>query len=85
MAAFTYASTAAEIDTRLHFANYFGQKVVMRVLDRRNVTFNLDQLGVPPNSVDTNEIHAGAPAWIDPGSQARQAAARLPRSTRRSS
>jgi type IV pilus assembly protein PilB len=25
-----------------------GEKVVMRVLDRRNVTFNMDQLGMPP-------------------------------------
>lgn len=26
-----------------------GEKVVLRVLDRRNVTFNLDELGIPPD------------------------------------
>ena len=26
-----------------------GEKIVMRLLDRKNVTFNLDQLGVPPH------------------------------------
>lgn len=30
-----------------------GEKVVMRVLDRRNVTFNLDELGVPLNQLST--------------------------------
>lgn len=38
-----------EIDLRVStLPTILGQKVVMRVLDRRNVTFNLDQLGVPP-------------------------------------
>ncbi len=37
-----------EIDLRIStLPTILGQKVVMRVLDRRNVTFNLDQLGVP--------------------------------------
>lgn len=37
-----------EIDLRVSTVpTILGQKVVMRVLDRRNVTFNLDQLGVP--------------------------------------
>lgn len=38
-----------EIDLRVSTVpTILGQKVVMRVLDRKNVTFNLDQLGVPP-------------------------------------
>lgn len=38
-----------EIDLRVSTVpTILGQKVVMRVLDRSNVTFNLDQLGVPP-------------------------------------
>jgi type IV pilus assembly protein PilB len=37
-----------EIDLRVStLPTILGEKVVMRVLDRRNVTFNLDQLGVP--------------------------------------
>ncbi|MGN6543513.1 MAG: GspE/PulE family protein [Aureliella sp.] len=37
-----------EIDLRVSTVpTILGQKVVMRVLDRKNVTFNLDQLGVP--------------------------------------
>jgi type IV pilus assembly protein PilB len=37
-----------EIDLRIStLPTILGQKVVMRVLDRKNVTFNLDQLGVP--------------------------------------
>lgn len=38
-----------EIDLRVStLPTITGEKIVMRVLDRRNVTFNLDQLGVPP-------------------------------------
>lgn len=37
-----------EIDLRVSsLPTVQGEKVVMRVLDRRNVTFNLDQLGLP--------------------------------------
>jgi type IV pilus assembly protein PilB len=37
-----------EIDLRVStLPTILGEKVVMRVLDRKNVTFNLDQLGVP--------------------------------------
>jgi type IV pilus assembly protein PilB len=37
-----------EIDLRIStLPTILGEKIVMRVLDRRNVTFNLDQLGVP--------------------------------------
>jgi type IV pilus assembly protein PilB len=37
-----------EIDLRVStLPTILGEKVVMRVLDRRNVTFNLDELGVP--------------------------------------
>jgi type IV pilus assembly protein PilB len=37
-----------EIDLRIStLPTILGQKIVMRVLDRKNVTFNLDQLGVP--------------------------------------
>lgn len=37
-----------EIDLRIStLPTILGEKVVLRVLDRRNVTFNLDQLGVP--------------------------------------
>ena len=39
-----------EIDLRVStLPTILGEKVVMRVLDRSNVTFNLDQLGVPTN------------------------------------
>lgn len=38
-----------EIDLRVStLPTILGEKVVMRILDRRNVTFNLDDLGVPP-------------------------------------
>lgn len=38
-----------EIDLRVStLPTILGEKVVLRVLDRKNVTFNLDQLGVPP-------------------------------------
>src|SRR5687767_3002555 len=41
-----------EIDLRVStLPTITGEKVVMRVLDRKNVTFNLDQLGVPPPSL----------------------------------
>ncbi len=37
-----------EIDLRIStLPTILGEKVVMRILDRRNVTFNLDDLGVP--------------------------------------
>jgi type IV pilus assembly protein PilB len=39
-----------EIDLRVStLPTITGEKVVLRVLDRKNVTFNLDQLGVPPH------------------------------------
>jgi type IV pilus assembly protein PilB len=42
-----------EIDLRVStLPTISGEKVVMRVLDRRNVTFNLDQLGVPQNLLE---------------------------------
>jgi type IV pilus assembly protein PilB len=38
-----------EIDLRVStLPTITGEKIVMRLLDKRNVTFNLDQLGVPP-------------------------------------
>lgn len=41
-----------EIDLRVStLPTVLGEKVVLRVLDRRNVTFNLDQLGVPENQL----------------------------------
>ncbi len=43
-----------EIDLRVStLPTVQGEKVVMRVLDRRNVTFNLDELGLPGNQLDT--------------------------------
>lgn len=39
-----------DIDLRVStLPTILGEKVVLRVLDRRNVTFNLDALGVPPH------------------------------------
>lgn len=47
-----------EIDLRVStLPTILGEKVVLRVLDRRNVTFELDQLGFPePNLVRFKEI-----------------------------
>ncbi|GAB5441609.1 MAG: hypothetical protein Fues2KO_19580 [Fuerstiella sp.] len=42
-----------EIDLRVStLPTVLGEKVVLRVLDRRNVTFNLDQLGVPEHQLN---------------------------------
>ncbi|MGE0608647.1 MAG: GspE/PulE family protein [Pirellulales bacterium] len=42
-----------EIDLRVStLPTILGEKVVLRVLDRRNVTFHLDQLGVPERILD---------------------------------
>ncbi len=41
-----------DVDLRIStLPTILGEKVVMRLLDRRNVTFNLDQLGVPGPSL----------------------------------
>jgi type IV pilus assembly protein PilB len=41
-----------EIDLRVStLPTVLGEKVVLRVLDRRNVTFDLDRLGVPPHQL----------------------------------
>ncbi len=41
-----------EIDLRIStLPTVLGEKVVLRVLDRRRVTFNLDKLGMPPESL----------------------------------
>lgn len=43
-----------EIDLRVStLPTVLGEKVVMRVLDRRNVTFNLDELGVPDHQLSS--------------------------------
>ena len=43
----------SEIDLRVStLPTILGEKVVMRILDRRNVTFHLDQLGVPDLLLD---------------------------------
>ncbi|MFN0195853.1 MAG: GspE/PulE family protein [Planctomycetaceae bacterium] len=40
------------IDLRISsLPTVLGEKMVLRVLDRQNVTFNLDQLGVPPHQL----------------------------------
>lgn len=45
-----------EIDLRVStLPTILGEKVVMRVLDRRNVTFDLDALGVPPALLATTK------------------------------
>lgn len=42
-----------EIDLRVStLPTVLGEKVVLRVLDRRNVTFNLDELGVPDDHLN---------------------------------
>ncbi|MEX0726537.1 MAG: ATPase, T2SS/T4P/T4SS family [Planctomycetaceae bacterium] len=42
------------IDLRISsLPTVLGEKMVLRVLDRQNVTFNLDQLGVPPHQLNT--------------------------------
>jgi type IV pilus assembly protein PilB len=41
-----------EVDLRIStLPTVLGEKVVLRVLDRRRVTFNLDKLGMPPESL----------------------------------
>lgn len=41
-----------EIDLRCStLPTVLGEKVVLRVLDRQNITFNLDELGVPPKEL----------------------------------
>ncbi|QDV28129.1 GspE/PulE family protein [Aureliella helgolandensis] len=43
-----------EVDMRVSsLPTVLGEKVVMRVLDRSSVTFNLDRLGVPDRQLDT--------------------------------
>lgn len=43
-----------EIDLRVStLPTVLGEKVVLRVLDRRNVTFNLDELGVPDDQLSS--------------------------------
>ncbi|WP_153556071.1 GspE/PulE family protein [Roseimaritima sediminicola] len=45
-----------EIDLRVStLPTILGEKVVMRVLDRKNVTFNLDELGVPAPLLQTTK------------------------------
>jgi len=51
-----------EIDLRIStLPTIAGEKVVMRVLDRKNVTFNLDQLGVPPKPLKQIKDMLGRP------------------------
>jgi type IV pilus assembly protein PilB len=51
-----------EVDLRVStLPTILGQKVVMRVLDRRNVTFNLDQLGVPDSLLGKMKGMLGRP------------------------
>lgn len=51
-----------EIDLRVStLPTVLGEKVVMRVLDRRNVTFNMDELGVPQDQLATLKKMLGRP------------------------
>jgi type IV pilus assembly protein PilB len=51
-----------EIDLRVStLPTVLGEKVVMRVLDRRNVTFNLDELGVPNDQLASIKNMLGRP------------------------
>lgn len=51
-----------EIDLRVStLPTVLGEKVVLRVLDRKNVTFNLDQLGVPADLLRNIKQMLGKP------------------------
>lgn len=51
-----------EIDLRIStIPTVLGEKVVMRVLDRRRLTFNLDQLGIPMADLDQLKVALGRP------------------------
>ena len=52
-----------EIDLRVStLPTITGEKIVMRLLDRKNVTFNLDQLGVPPHILQRTKAMLSSPA-----------------------
>ncbi len=75
MAKLDIAERRAPQDGRIHVAveggsidlrvstlpTVLGEKVVMRVLDRRNVTFDLDRLGVPPHLLGDVKQMLGRP------------------------
>ncbi len=51
-----------EIDLRVStLPTVLGEKVVLRVLDRRNLTFNLDELGVPDHQLGAIKTMLGRP------------------------
>lgn len=51
-----------EVDLRIStLPTVLGEKVVMRVLDRRRLTFNLDRLGMPPEVLSKVKLLLGRP------------------------
>lgn len=59
------AVEGGSIDLRVStLPTVLGEKVVLRVLDRRNVTFDLDRLGVPPHQLAPVKEMLGRPHGI---------------------
>ena len=57
-----------EVDFRVStLPTVLGEKIVMRILDKENLTFNLDLLGVPPDMLKQLEAAAGEAVWIVAG------------------
>ena len=50
-----------EVDLRIStLPTVLGEKVVLRVLDKQRLTFNLDELGMPPDVLHGRQAAAGA-------------------------
>ena len=75
-----------EVDFRVStLPTVLGEKIVLRILDKENLTFNLDLLGVPPDMLKKLKRLLGQAVRTDARHRARRAAARRRRSIRRSS
>ena len=57
-----------EVDFRVStLPTVLGEKIVMRILDKENLTFNLDLLGFPPDMLKQLKGLLGEAVWADAG------------------
>ena len=57
-----------EVDFRVStLPTVLGEKIVLRILDKENLTFNLDLLGVPPDMLKNLKQLLGQTLWLDAG------------------
>ena len=55
-----------EVDFRVStLPTVLGEKIVMRILDKENLTFSLDLLGVPARHAQAAQAAVGEAVWID--------------------